>query len=106
MLCTLTAARNPPNANENALTNVRKEFMIQKMESITYKNKDEVKIKTAKQTFQVQIPRILLCMLSSTTKYYCEGKSRYVAMSRLCIRNTLSLPLPSPELVKNNTHNH
>jgi hypothetical protein len=33
--CTLTAARKPPNANEKALTNVRIEFAVQKMHSIT-----------------------------------------------------------------------
>lgn len=32
--CTLTAARSPPNANENALTKVSKEFARQKRESV------------------------------------------------------------------------
>lgn len=36
VLCTLTAARKLPNANEKALTNVRKELKMQKMQSTTY----------------------------------------------------------------------
>jgi len=35
VLCTWTAARNPPNAKENALTNVRAEFIMQNIQSTT-----------------------------------------------------------------------